>query len=157
MIRLVIGPSPRNIVLPESYRLEIGKGVTLCEGRDAIMFAYGPVMLNEALQTSEVLEQKGFGLKVVNMPWLNRLDLSWIENAIKPYSNVFILEDHGSVGGFGARMLEVLQAQGLLSGRKFEILGVDGYPACGTPQEVLKCHRLDGLSIAERIVCEDHK
>ena len=32
-------------------------------------------MLNEALLASELLAEKGIGLQVVNMPWLNQVDL----------------------------------------------------------------------------------
>src|SRR5262249_51422510 len=48
-IRLAIGPSPRRIELPAAWELEPGRGTVLCEGDDAVLFAYGPVMLNEAL------------------------------------------------------------------------------------------------------------
>ena len=32
--------------------------------------------------------------------------------------------------------------------------GVEGYPACGTPQEALRYHHLDGVSLAERILLD---
>jgi hypothetical protein len=35
--------------------------------------------------------------------------------------------------------------------RLFTRFGVEGYPACGTPDEALRFHRLDGESLAERI------
>jgi len=82
MIRLVISPSPRTIQLPEDYELTVGKGCVLKEGGDAVVFSYGPVMLNEALVASDLLEKEDFGLKVVNMPWLNRVDKSWMEETI---------------------------------------------------------------------------
>jgi transketolase len=43
-LRLQLGPAPE-IELPEGYTLEPGRGVALTEGRDAVLFAYGPVML----------------------------------------------------------------------------------------------------------------
>ena len=45
-IRMNISPSPAEISLPRSYQLTKGRGVVLREGRDALMFAYGPVMLH---------------------------------------------------------------------------------------------------------------
>ena len=45
--------------------LEPGRGRVLREGADAILFAYGPVMLHEALTASELLAERGIGLAVV--------------------------------------------------------------------------------------------
>ncbi len=151
LIRLTIGPCPRHIELPEEYRLEEGKGVTLAAGDDAVLLAYGPVMLHEALNASEILLAQGFGLEVVDMPWLNRVDVDWLQQALGRHRRIFVLEDHSSVGGLADFLLPLLHEHGLLAGRTFQKFGVDGFPACGTPIEALRFHRLDGMSLAERI------
>jgi transketolase len=152
VLRLIIGPSPRLIALPGDYRLTFGQGVPLTEGRDAVMFAYGPVMLHEALLASEFLKERGFGLRVVNMPWLNRVDDQWLAEVIEPCRAIFVLEDHAPVGGLGDHLLNHLVKQNLLAGRAFEKFAVEGYPACGTPAQVLRFHRLDGESLAARVL-----
>jgi transketolase len=152
VLRLVIGPSPRIIELPSDYRLKPGCGVTLTDGSDAVLFAYGPVMLHEALLASEILAQQGFGLQVVNMPWLNRADADWLAKVMKPFRSVYVLEDHAPVGGLGDFLLTILMDAELLEGRRLSSFAVEGYPAWGTPPKVLKYHRLDGSSLAERIV-----
>ncbi len=151
MIRLVIGPSPHPIALPEGYRLERGRGVVLAEGRDAVVFAYGPVMLNEALAASERLAARNIGLQVVNMPWLNRVDADWLAGAVAPFRRVFVLEDHAPEGGLGDTLLNALSTAGLLGERTLNKWAVEGYPACGTPAEALRFHRLDSASLAERV------
>jgi len=153
-IRLIIGPSPRRIQLPSDYHLEPGHGVALTEGMDAILFAYGPVMLHEALLASEFLAERGFGLKVVNLPWLNRVASAWLEEIIAPYENVFVLEDHAPVGGLGDHLLDLFaESSGapLAKHRLFK-LAVEGWPACGTPQQALTYHQLDGLSLSKRVM-----
>ncbi len=150
-IRLAIGPSPRSITLPESYRLQVGHGVALTQGGDALLFAYGPVMLHEALTAAELLADEGFGLKVVNMPWLNRVDAAWLSETVAPYTDVFVLDDHAPVGGLGDSLLNALEVGGGLEGRRLHKLAVEGYPACGTPAEALRYHGLDGRSLAERV------
>ncbi|MGK9368282.1 transketolase C-terminal domain-containing protein [Melioribacter sp. Ez-97] len=150
-LRLVIGPSPRKIVLPENYQFRIGIGAELTEGEDAIIFAYGPVMLHEALTASEILKKSGFGLKVVNMPWLNKIDLDWIAEITDEYKKIYVLEDHSTTGGLGDRILDALAAVHHFKGKLFEKIGLNDYPECGAPDEVLKYHGLDGLSLAERI------
>ncbi len=59
MIRLVISPSPRTIVLPDDYRFTFGRGSVINDGKDAILFAYGPVMMNEALTGRRNTERTG--------------------------------------------------------------------------------------------------
>lgn len=155
VLRLVIGPSPRVIALPAGYKLTPGRGVALTEGADALLFAYGPVMLHEALNAAEILGKRGFGLKVLNMPWLNRIDCSWLEEAVGSCRRIFVLDDHSPVGGLGDAVLNALAGAGLLGARRFRKLGVEGYLACGTPQEVLRHHGLDGESLAQRVMeCE---
>jgi transketolase len=152
MIRLAIGPSPRKIALPADYRWSVGKGAALEEGRDAVLFAYGPVMLNEALLAGEILNQRGFGLTVINMPWLNRVDKDWLVSVCAPYHSIFVLDDHAPVGGLGDRLLSALSDLRLLTERRLFRFAVEGYPACGTPAEALAYHGLDGASLSRRIL-----
>lgn len=155
VLRLVIGPSPRIISLPSDYTLALGHGVALTDGSDAVMFAYGPIMLHEALLAADLLQERGLTLKVVNMPWLNRIDPQWLRETIGACQKVYVLEDHSPIGGLGDSMLNTLVATRVLGTRRFEKLGVEGYPACGTPHEVLAYHGLSGASLAERIM-KDH-
>ena len=148
MLRLVIGPSPRIIALPSDYRLTPGRGAALTDGSDAALFAYGPVMLNEALLAAELLKAEGLGLRVVNMPWLNRFDPSWLGEVLGSCRRIYVVDDHSPVGALGDAMLNALVTCGLLSTRRFKKFGVEGYPACGTPQEALQYHGLDGASLA---------
>ena len=151
-IRLIIGPSPRRIQLPAGYQFTLGQGVALTEGKDALMFAYGPVMLHEALLASELLAERGFGLKIVNMPWLNRVDTDWLSAVLKPYSNLFVLEDHHPAGGLMDHLLTACSENNLLNGKQMIKFAVQGYPACGTPQQALAFHELDGLSLSKRVM-----
>ena len=146
-IRLAIGPSPRRIELPPAETVP-GRGRLLREGGDALLLSYGPVMLHEALTASELLAESGLGLAVVSMPWLNRIDSSWLSETVAAYEHVFVLEDHAPVGALG----DALRRE--LGGRPVTVFGVEGWPACGAPSEALRFHRLDGASLAERIRSE---
>jgi transketolase len=151
VLRFVIGPSPRMIDLPSDYRLQFGCGVTLTDGSDAIMFAYGPVMLHVALSAAEILRQSDFHLKIFNMPWLNRVNTNWLREVIGVCQAIYVLEDHGPVGGLGDTLLNKLVGSDLLVGRRFTKFAVEGYPGWGTPAEVLHHHGIDSVSLAERI------
>jgi transketolase len=151
VLRLIIGPAPMHLELPADYRLSPYRGVPLTEGEDAVLFAYGPVMLREAVAAAEMMQSQGFGLKVVNLPWLNRIDRQWLVDVIGACPGIFILEDHAPVGGLGDFLITELTCQGLADGKVIRKFGVEGYPAWGTPWEVLKFHGLDGASLAARI------
>jgi transketolase len=147
-LRLAIGPSPRRIALP-SEAPAVGRGSVLHEGGDAVLVAYGPVMLHEALLAAEGLAERGeLSLRVVAMPWLNRFDGEWLAAEIAAFDHVFVLEDHAPVGGLGDGL------RAALPGRAVTVLGVEGWPACGTPAEALRFHGLDGASLAARIVAD---
>jgi transketolase len=139
-IRLVIGPSPRRIDLAAD--VAPGRGSILRDGSQALVLAYGPVMLHEVLTAAEILGER---VQVVNMPWLNRVDASWLRELADQVEEVFVVEDHAPVGGLGDAVRRALDR------RKVTVLGVEGWPACGTPAEALRFHGLDGASLADRI------
>jgi transketolase len=140
-LRLVIGPSPRSIELPGIAETQ-GRGTVLREGSDAVLFAYGPVMLHEALTAAETL---GAHVQVVNMPWLNRVDSEWLAELVEPFTEIFVVEDHAPVGALGDSLRRHLD------GRAVTVFGIEGWPACGTPAEALRVHGLDGASLADSI------
>ena len=143
-VRLAIGPSPRRIDLPAT--VSVGRGSVLHDGSDAVLLAYGPVMLHEALLAAERLDESGeLSLRVVAMPWLNRFDMDWLAGEVATLEHVFVLEDHAPVGGLGDAL------RSALAGRAVTVFGVEGWPACGTPAEALRFHGLDGASLAGRI------
>jgi transketolase len=143
-LRLAIGPSPRHIDLTDA-EVTPGRGQVLREGSDALLFAYGPVMLHEALSAAEALEQRGTDVEVVNMPWLNRVDPAWARELAGPFEDVFVVEDHAPAGALADALRRALD------GRALTVFGVEGWPACGTPREALRFHGLDGSSLADRI------
>jgi transketolase len=138
-LRLAIGPSPRRIELPTA-QVSPGRGTVLREGVEAVVFAYGPVMLHEALSAGQAV-----GACVVNMPWLNRVDAAWLQELVESFEHLFVVEDHAPVGGLGDTLRRAL------GGRVLTVFGVEGWPACGTPAEALRFHGLDGASLAARI------
>jgi transketolase len=141
-IRLAIGPSPRKIDFDGAEEALPGRGTVLREGSDALLFAYGPVMLHEALSAAELHDGR---VQVVNMPWLNRVDSDWLAGVVETFDEIFVLEDHAPVGALGDALRRALP------GRSLTVLGVEGWPACGTPLEALRFHGLDASSLAERI------
>jgi len=152
MIRISSAKSPMVITLPKDYAFVLGSGTTIREGDDGIVFAYGPVMLGEALIAAKILAEKfTLNLKIVNMPWLNRVDLEWLEDVISDTKHVFVVDDHSIRGGLGDTMLNAFNNSNKLLGTKLHKIGIRGYPVCGEASEVLRFHQMDGECIASHI------
>lgn len=151
-LRLVSIPCDIPYRLPEDYRLEPGKGVALTQGMDAILLGYGAVMLPEAFRASRVLSDRhGIGLKVVNLPWLNRVDAAWLRATAVGYRRVFTLDNHYLSGGQGEMVACALGELGLPGEVRVTRLGLAAIPLCGHNDEVLRAHGLDAESLVMRI------
>lgn len=151
-IRLVSIPVDIPFQLPADYQLEHGKGVTLTEGDDAVLFSYGPVMLSEAVKAAELLKQEyGLGLRVINLPWLNHVDADWLRSNIKNFKYIFTLDDHFVKGGQGEMLGCALAELDAVSDYHLHRFGVSEIPACGLNDEVLQAHGLSGTELSASI------
>ena len=150
-LRLASVPVPVPYSLPAGYRFQEGRGAVLTEGADAILFGYGPVLLTEAFKAASMLAERGVGLQVVDLPWLNRVDEAWLAESVAGKRWVFTLDDQYLTGGQGEMVLSRLATLDLPEHPRAAMLGVRDIPACGTNDEVLQAHRLDATSLAEDI------
>lgn len=151
-LRLASIPCDIPFDLPGDYLMVLGKGVALTEGRDAVIVSYGPVMLSQAVKASRILlAQHGIGLKVVNLPWLNRIDAEWLTEVIKDYYWLFTLDNHYLSGGQGEMVASTLSQIDIPRRPNLRRFGVKTIPVCGQNQEVLRAHRLDAESLAAEI------
>jgi transketolase len=150
-LRLVSIPCQVPYQLPADYRLAEGRGVALTEGEDAILFAYGPVLLAQAYEAAVRLrKEQGVGLTVINLPWLNRVDDSWLLETIGDCRQVFTLDDHYVAFGQGQMLAAHIAALGV-PGAVVRQLGLDALPVCGQNSEALLAHELDAGSLARQV------
>ena len=150
-LRLVSIPCQIPYALPDDYGLVEVRGVALTEGEDAVLFGYGPVLLPQAFEAARLLRERGIGLKVVNLPWLNRIDSQWLRETVDGYRLMVTLDNHYVWGGQGEWLVCQVGRLGLASPPRAVPLGVREIPACGTNDEVLRYHGLDAASIADTI------
>lgn len=94
-------------ILPADYKFEIGKGVVLREGTDAVIFACG-LMLGKALQAAEQLAAEGVKAAVVNMPTIKPLDTELVCRMAKQCGAAVTVEEHNVIGGLGSAVAETL-------------------------------------------------
>ena len=82
------------------YKFEIGKGVTLREGKDVAIIATG-LCVNSALEAAEKLAADGIQAKVVNIHTIKPLDEELVVAAAKECGKVVTVEEHSVIGGLG--------------------------------------------------------
>jgi transketolase len=134
---------------PQQTALVPGRGAVLRDGGDAVVFVSGILLATQAWQAGALLERDGLRVKVVTMPWLNRVDGAWLRETVGDASHVVTLDNHYLTGGLGERLLSSLLEEGLSP--RVKRFGLSGKPACGTYDEVLAFHRMDAGSLAEDI------
>ena len=150
-LRLVTVPCEIPFELPSDHRFDFGKGVALTAGDDAVLFGYGPVLLPQAWLASKILrEQHGFSLRVVNLPWLNRVDDAWLRETLDGVKRVFTLDNHYIAGGQGEMIAARIAELGLPA--RVTRFGVEDVPVCGQNDEVLRAHGLDAESLVGKIL-----
>lgn len=153
-VRLVSVPTVTSFSLPDDYVLTEGQGTVLRDGSDAVLFAYGPTMLSEAcLAADKLREERDFGLRVVNLPWLNKVDAQWLADTVAGYHRVFTLDDQYLIGGQGDMIAASVARSGMAGDKRVRSFGIgpSEVPACGTKDEVLRHHGLDADSLSREI------
>jgi len=152
-IRLVSLPWDIPFTIPAGYQLEVGKGVALCEGDDALIIGAGPIVLSEAFRAARQLrEERSWGVAVVNLPWLNLIDKPWLSELAGRFRHVFTLDNHYLDGGQGDCICSALLAHPPRTIPRLHRFGVRGIPTCGSNAEVLRAHDMDSAAIAREVV-----
>jgi len=133
---------------PSCDQLVTGRGRVVRPGTEAMIVAAGPVMLSQGFAACELLAANGLSCGLVALPWLREIDGSWLTEVCGG-APIFCLDNHYVTGGQGDAVLSALAPLDRPS--RVTKLGVESVPVCGTNAEVLRAHRLDAASIAERV------
>ena len=150
-IRLVSIPTPVPFSLTNIGKLEKGKGNTIIDGKDCLVFSYGPTMLTEGYKAAKSLEDVGSGVQLINLPWLNNIDLNWLKSQTDGFNKIITIDDHYIIGGQGDMILSAISSLNNNHPVHCLKIGVESVPECGTNDEVLAAHGLDSNSLHKRI------
>jgi len=150
-LRLVSVKWPLPFACPSNIRVQPGKGWAVRAGTDAVVFGYGPWLLSNAWHAAEELQRTtGASIRVVNLPWLNRVDPGWLRQTIGESRTVMTLDNHYLQGGQGEMIAAAIAELGLTPTVRVSRIGVTELPECGTNDEVLAHHRLDVPGLVEQ-------
>lgn len=137
-LRLTSVPWQVPFDLPAGYIPVPGKGCSWGEGGDIAIIGYGPIPIAIAHQAANALkESHAARVKVINLPWLNRVDGNWLATELADCERIISLENHYRIGGQGDRIQDALAARSP-SGGKFVRLALEEIPPSGAPAEVLE-------------------
>lgn len=84
----------------DDYRFELGKGITLRDGKDVTVVATG-LMVGEAVKAAKALEAEGVDARVIDLHTIKPLDTDLILKAAKETGRLVTVEEHSVIGGLG--------------------------------------------------------
>ena len=145
------GRFPIPVIYREDYDFEIGKAVTLREGKDVAILSNG-TLLGDVLKTAEMLAEKGVDCKVINLHTVKPLDEETLR-AVAGYRLVVTAEEHLLYGGLGSAVAE-FYAQEPIRPRMLMLSVGTQYPKAQEYDDLLKTCGLTAPQMAESILAK---
>ena len=131
----------------EGYKFELGKGVTLKDGKDVTIIATG-LMVGMALKAAELLKAEGIDARVIDMHTIKPLDEELVLQAAKETGAIVTSEEASVLGGLGGAVAELLS-------EKYPVPVIrhgvnDTFGRSGTANAVLEYFGLTPETLAEK-------
>lgn len=89
------------------YHFQLGKGVTLRDGKDVTIVAVG-MMVQMALKAADILSAEGISARVLDFHTIKPLDQELLLAAAKETGAIVTTEEHNIIGGLGSAVAEFL-------------------------------------------------
>ncbi len=144
---LRLGTNREPEIYASDYDFELGKGVTIREGKDITLIGTGSI-LKDVLDAAEMLEKEGIHAGVINIHTLKPMDSEIIQKVIEETGAILTVEDHNIIGGLGSAVAEVIAEYG--KPIKFKRLGLHDFSkGYGSYDEVKAAN---GIGISEIVM-----
>ncbi len=150
-VYMKVGSDPMPVLFDESnYRFEIGKGITMKDGKDITIIGTGTVLCRAA-EAADILEKEGVSVRLINIHTIKPLDNELILKAAKETGKIVTVEEHYTSGGLGGAVAELLAKNCPVEMR---MVGVDdAFGSNGPYDELIGLYGLLGPQIAD--TCRD--
>ena len=132
----------------EGYKFEIGKAITLREGKDVTIIASG-LTVAESLEEAKMLAEDGIDAEVINMHTIKPLDVEAVKASAAKTGKVVTVEEHSVIGGLGSAVSEVVAEENSAKVLKIGIYDVFG--ESGPAAQLIKKYELDAESIYKKV------
>ena len=133
---------------PEDYEFEIGKGITLREGKDLTIIATG-LEVCESLKAAQMLEADGIDAEVIDIHTIKPIDRELLVKSLMKTKKAVTVEEHSIIGGLYSAVCEAAAAE-----CPTKILGIavnDVFGHSGAAKVLLHEFKLDAEGIYSRI------
>ncbi|NLG92527.1 MAG: transketolase family protein [Clostridiales bacterium] len=132
----------------DDYKFELGKGITLKDGKDITIIATG-LMVSRALEAVKALAEQGIDARLINIHTIKPIDREIIVKAAQETGKIITVEEHSVIGGLGEAVCSVLAEEYPTPVMK---LGVnDVYGHSGPAVDLLDEFGLSARHIAEAV------
>lgn len=132
----------------DDYDYKLGKFVKLTEGSDVAVIATG-LMVNEALQASLVLADKGIKATVYDAHTIKPLDTDTLDEIFSKFRLIVTVEEHSVIGGLGSAVAEYKASKANTPRQVF--LGFSGFTKAGAQKYIWNAVGITKEKIVERI------
>ncbi len=136
--------------------IPVGRAEILREGTDLLFVGFGPIVAR-ALEAADALADDGWSVGVINARFAKPLDADLILGAARTARLVVTFEESVVTGGFGAGVLEAIEAARLqdeaLRSVPVRIVGIpgDAFVDHGSVADLRRVLRLDAAGLAEQV------
>lgn len=130
------------------YQFELGKGVTLREGKEITLIATG-LEVSFALEAAKLLEKDGIDARVINIHTIKPIDEEIIIKAAMETKKIFTIEEHSIIGGLGSAVCDVVCEHAPTSVYKIGVR--DCFGESGPALELLHKYELDAEGIYKQV------
>ena len=131
----------------ETYKFELGKGITIKDGTDVTIIATG-LMVGEAIEAEKILSESGISARIINIHTIKPLDKELIIKAAKETGVIVTVEEHSVIGGLGSAVAEAVTECCPVPVIKIGVNDVFGHS--GPAPELLKEFGLSKENIVEK-------
>ena len=130
------------------YKFELGKGITLKDGKDITIIATG-VEVSYAMEAAKMLEADGVDARVINIHTIKPIDEDIIVKAAKETKKIFTVEEAFVTGGLGSAVTEVVAERNPAEVHRLGMQDVFG--ESGSWAALLEKYELDAKGIYNQI------
>ncbi len=127
-----------------TYKFELGKGVTMKDGKDITVIATG-LMVAEAVEAGKALAVQGIDARIINIHTIKPIDRDIIIKAARETGRIVTVEEHSIIGGLGSAVGDVVLEEYPVPVIKIGINDVFGHS--GAARALLKEYGLSAENI----------
>lgn len=136
------------VINGDSYTFELGKGVTMRDGKDVTIISTG-LMVSRALDAASILQADGINARVINIHTIKPIDQDIIIKASKETELIITCEEHSVIGGLYSAVTEVTSQN--YPCKVIPVAVMDTFGKSGPAKELLDVFGLNATSIVEKV------